>query len=152
MSPPRDAPDPSSLLARYTPDSRRWRRRIAGIATVGAPVALYATIAIVSGVKSGFAYTLLVLLFGLLTMILPAVAAVTVLAPNSGLPRRDAPRTEDAVESLKRRYATGEIDQEEFDRRLGDLMGVADADSEQVDGDSVGSHAPGDGERELTSQ
>ncbi|WP_135851022.1 SHOCT domain-containing protein [Halorussus salinus] len=141
MSPPGDSSSFPRPLARHTPDSSRWRRRVAGIAAVGAVLSLYATFAIVSGVKSGVVYNLLALLFGVLTLVLPVVATTTLFAPDSGLTRGDSSassstRTDDSreerpVETLKRRYAAGEIGQDEFERRLD---GVVEADDDLLDG------------------
>lgn len=141
MTASRDASGRRRALARFTPDSRRWRRLVAGAATVGAPLALYAMVAVISGVKTGLVYNLLILVFGLLTLVLPAVAAVTLLAPDSGLTRTVATRSESAVDALKRRYATGEIDREEFDRRLDGLVGATGDVSERADSGSVGGRA-----------
>lgn len=153
MSPPGDSSSFPRPLARYTPDTRRWRRRVAGLAALGAVLSLYATFAIVSGVKSGVVYNLLALLFGVSTLVLPVLATTTLFAPDSGLTRGDSSdlnrvadsgsnltgtdSDEQPVETLKRRYATGEIGQEEFERRLDDLMAAPDDASEAPDADSV---------------
>lgn len=155
MSPPRDASDRPGSLARYTPDSRRWRRRVAGLAAITAPLALYATVAIISGVKTGLVYNLLIVVFALLALVLPAVAAATLLAPDSGLTRADrsgTDRSADAVETLKRRYATGEIDQAEFDRRLDDLVAVDDAGRERRTGETADRDATLDAELDSTGR
>ncbi|WP_135826299.1 SHOCT domain-containing protein [Halorussus ruber] len=140
MSPPRDSSGALRALARFTPDSRRWRRWVAGLAAVGSALSFYAAFAVASGVESGTVYNLLIVLFAVLTLTLPAIASATLLAPDSGLTRTKtagrgttrtratstgATRGEDAVETLKRRYAAGEIDREEFDRRLDDLVEVS---------------------------
>ena len=138
MTPRRTAPDLRRTVAEFTPDSRRWRRRVAGLAAAGAPLALYAAFAVVSGVKTGIVYNLLVLLFGLLALLLPAVTAAVLLAPDSGQIRADSSVRGDAVETLKRRYATGEIGRAEFDRRLDGLIGGLDGTRELSDGSSGG--------------
>lgn len=112
----------SGTLGRFSPDSRRWRLRVAGLAAVGAPLAFYGAFAVASGVKSGMVYNLLVLVFGVLALALPVVGTAALLAPESGLSRPKSPDAEDPVETLKRRYAAGDIDETEFDRRLDDLM------------------------------
>ncbi|MFC6826380.1 SHOCT domain-containing protein [Halopelagius fulvigenes] len=149
MSPPRIDESPG-LLARYTPDSRRWRRRIAALAAVAAPLAAYAALAIVSGVKSGAAYNVLVAAFGMLALTLPAVAAASLLAPDSGTTpaestdadelRSSSNRTGsgDAVEALKSRYAAGEIGDEEFERRLGTLVATDEVGLEGSADEGVG--------------
>ncbi|WP_435182835.1 SHOCT domain-containing protein [Halobellus sp. EA9] len=121
MRPPRDA-SPSSTLARYTPDSRRWRRRVAAVAGVAAPLCAYAAVAIISGVKTGLVYNALIALFGILALTLPAVAAASLLAPPSGRETKTRSAGSDAVEALKHRYAAGEVSDEEFERRLDTLV------------------------------
>ncbi|WP_276301198.1 SHOCT domain-containing protein [Halorussus lipolyticus] len=135
MSPPSDTSSTLRTLAQLTPDSRRWRRRVAGLAAVGGALSFYAAFAVASGVKSGLVYDLLIVLFAFLTLTLPAIASATLLAPDSGLPRTktaraettrtEASRDENAIETLKARYAAGEIDREEFDRRLDALVGAS---------------------------
>lgn len=157
MSPPDDSSSFPRPLARHTPDTLRWRRRIAGLAAVGAVLSLYATLAIVSGVKSGVVYNLLVLLFGVLTLVLPVVAATTLFAPDSGPTRTDSSgrtrtktaRGERPVEALKRRYAAGEIGQDEFERRLDGLVEADDEPFDGADADSV--ENPVGGATELDS-
>ena len=121
MSPPLSA-GTGGTLARYTPDSRTWRRRVAVVAAVTAPLAAYAALAIVSGVKSGIVYNILIVVFGLLALTLPAVAVAALLAPDSESARATPSRDADSVETLKRRYAAGEIGDEEFERRLDALV------------------------------
>lgn len=145
MNVPREAASPPGVLARYTPDSRRWRRRVSGLAAIGGPLALYAAFAVASGVKSGMVYSLLVLLFGVLALILPAVATATLLAPDSGLTRSDSSGRDDSIETLKRRYAAGEIDHEEFSQRLDDLVATSE---DALDGGAVDSG----GERTLRDE
>ena len=131
MTASRNTPGSSETLARFTPDSRRWRRLVAAGAAIGGPLAFYAAFAVASGVKTGLVYDLLILLFGILTLVLPAVAAATLLAPNSGLTRENSPGREDPIEVLKRRYAAGEIDREEFDRRLDALVEISESGLDQ---------------------
>lgn len=137
MNSPDDSLGSPRLLARFTPDSRRWRRRVAGLATIGAVLSLYAMFAVVSGVKSGPVYNLLALLFAVLSLLLPAVAVTTMFAPTSDPTRRDASRSESPVETLKRRYAAGEIGQDEFDRRLDDLIEASEDTRDRPDAESV---------------
>jgi len=123
MNPPPNA-DAPGLLARITPDSRRRRRVVAALAAVAAPLALYGSWAVASGVKSGMTYDLIILLFSAVALLAPAFAAMALLAPDAG--RRTAPEARpgpsveeaDPVTVLQRRYAAGELSDEEFDRRL----------------------------------
>ena len=151
MTPRRTAPDLRRTVAEFTPDSRRWRRRVAGLAAVGAPLALYGAFAVASGVKTGIVYNLFVLLFGLLALLLPAVAAAVLLAPDSGRVQADLSAQGDAVETLKRRYATGEIDQAEFDQRLDGLIRGLDGARDLSDGGS-GSHETRETEFDATGR
>lgn len=148
MDESRDTRAGSGVLGRYTPDSRRWRLRVAALAAVGAPVAFYGAFAVASGVKSGVVYSLLVALFGVLALVLPAVGATALLAPESGLSRTSTDG-DDPVETLKRRYAAGEIDRAAFDRRLDDLVELSEGGPERRAGDA-GSDDP-TADRELES-
>lgn len=147
MSPPRDGSNPPGALGKYTPDRRRWRRRVAGLAAVGAALAFYGAFAVASGVKSGMVYNVLILLFGVLSLVLPVVATAALLAPDSGIEREGSSDDAAALETLKQRYAAGEIDRPEFERRLDDLVAVpGDAPGSEADG-STGSRSVTD--REL---
>jgi uncharacterized membrane protein len=130
----RGASRDSSTLARFTPDSDRWRRRIAGVAALAAPLALYGAYAVASGVKSGTIYNLLVAVVGLLALVLPALAVTVWFAPTHAGTGATADGDADAVETLKRRYAAGEIDRAEFERRLD---GVVDTGSARRDAASA---------------
>lgn len=143
MAPSTAPVDVPESLARFTPDSRRWRSVVAAACALGAPLSLYATVAIVSGVKSGVAYDVLILLFAALTVVLPAVATAVALAPASAHAGNDAgadraaPAASDPVETLKRRYATGDITESELDERLDRLVeldaAAAEGGSEETD-------------------
>ncbi|SFR63547.1 SHOCT domain-containing protein [Halogeometricum limi] len=122
------SPRRSSLLARYTPDSRRWRRVVAALAAVGGPLAMYGAFAVSSGVKSGMVYNLIILVFGILAVTLPAVAATVLLAPDSGLARTNAD-SDSPLATLKGRYAAGEIDDAEFERRVDSLVELSETRS-----------------------
>lgn len=124
-------PSTPSPLARYTPNSCRWRRVAAGLSVITASVAVWALYAIASGVKGGPMLWLAMALFGTLAMALPAVGAAALLAPDAA--PSETTRDADAVETLKQRYAAGDIDEETFDRTLDDLLAV---DEWQVETDS----------------
>ncbi|QZX99733.1 hypothetical protein [Halobaculum rubrum] len=148
MSPP---PNPigSAFLARVTPDDRRRRRLVAATASLAAVIALYAAVAVVSGVKSGPIYNLLIAAFAAVTLLAPAFAAAALLAPDAGgpgdRPGDAADGTEsDPVTELQRQYATGEIDRGEFDERM---EAVLDADRSRTDaGRSVAAASGRDGD------
>lgn len=117
MSPPHDA---VGLAARYTPDDDHRRRLVAVAAGVGAVLAWYGATAVITGVKSGLVYNVVILVLLLATFVLPAYAAAALLSDDAVTPRRDG--SADSVEALKRRYAAGEIDEATFQRRLDTLV------------------------------
>lgn len=132
MQPPSGPFSLPQTVRRFTPDSRRWRRRIAAMAAVGSLLSFYAAFAVASGVKSGMVYNLLVLVFGVLALSLPAVAVGSLLAGDSGVARSTPSQGADAVQTLKQRYADGELDTDEFEQRLDDVLNadtVGDDDS-----------------------
>ncbi len=98
-------------------------------------LALYATVAVVSGVKSGPVYDLFVVVFAAVTLLAPAFAAAALLAPDAGRPgERPADAADgtemDPVTALQRQYATGEIDRGEFEERMETVL---DADRPRAD-------------------
>jgi uncharacterized membrane protein len=117
VSPPHD---PTGLVARYTPDDSRRRWLVAVASGVGAVLAWYGATAVITGVKSGLVYNLVILVLLVATFILPAYAAAAVLADDSGVPQWGS--STGPVETLKRRYAAGEIDEATFQRRLDTLV------------------------------
>ena len=118
MSPPHD---PTGLVARYTPDDSRRRWLVAVASGVGAVLAWYGATAVITGVKSGLVYNLVILVLLVATFTLPAyAAAAAVLADDSGVPQWGS--STGPVETLKRRYAAGEIDEATFQRRLDTLV------------------------------
>ncbi|MFC7068603.1 SHOCT domain-containing protein [Halobaculum lipolyticum] len=154
--PPSTAPyEVPESIARFTPDSRRWRRRVAAACAIGAPLAVYATVAVVSGVSSGFAYNVLILLCAAAAVVLPAVATAVALAPASAHARSDdgADRSSsgasDPVETLKRRYATGDLTEAEFDERLDRLV---ELDAAAGDRGTAGHDSSPSGEREREGE
>ncbi|WP_277553279.1 SHOCT domain-containing protein [Halobaculum limi] len=138
MSPPPDT-DVHPTLARITPDTPRWRRRAAAVAALAAPLALYGSWAVVSGVKSGLVYNTIVLAFSLVALFAPAFAAASLLAPDSGSRSKQRDAT-DPVTTLQQRYASGGIDREEFDERLDAVLETTDdgrSASEQATSDQA---------------
>ncbi|KTG07954.1 hypothetical protein AUR64_01590 [Haloprofundus marisrubri] len=131
MNPPSDASTALQLLARYTPDTRRWRRVVGGVAAIGGVLAVWALFAVASGVKTGAVYYWFMFLFSILALTLPAFGTAALLAPDSGLTRTTATEDDDATETLKQRYAAGDISREEFERRLDGLIENTDTELTQ---------------------
>ncbi|MFC7138125.1 hypothetical protein ACFQRB_19900 [Halobaculum litoreum] len=155
--PPSTAPfDPPEWFARFTPDSRRWRIGVSTACAVGAVLSLYAAVAVISGVKSGIAYDALVALFAVLTVVLPAVASAVALAPASEYAPdesdSDAAATAErgAVETVKRRYASGEIDDAELAARLDTLVELDAVAADGVDPAADSAHGGGTTARERS--
>ena len=136
----------SEVLGAMTPDSRRWRRIAAGGAALAAPVLFYQTVSLIASPWSGDLPSLLVGLGVVLTLLSAAAVPTVLLAPGrSRASRRGSRKEDDAIATLKRRYATGEISEEEFERRLEDLVA---ADAATDDGTAVRSG----GEAEQTAR
>ena len=102
--------------------------------------------------KSGLLYNLVILLTGILTLVLPAIAATVLFAPDSGLTRLDSNSEDDSIETLKRRYATGELDHEEFDQRLETLIGVSGDTLDWQEGDHSSERATREKDSEPVSE
>jgi len=84
MCPPEPDSSSSDRLARYTPDSRRWRYALAGIGAVAAPVLFYYTTRLISSTWSGTLPSLLVLVGSVLTLVTAAAVPTLLLAPDGG--------------------------------------------------------------------
>ncbi|WP_435066372.1 SHOCT domain-containing protein [Halobaculum sp. EA56] len=121
MSPPLQ-----DSFARFTPDGRRARVAVATVAAVAAGGLLYATARMASSPLSGDPYTLFTWGLGVATVVVAAVAGAVLAAPESGTERSTpgAAAGEASVEAAKRRYAAGELTEEEFERRVETLVGV----------------------------
>ncbi|MBB6646932.1 SHOCT domain-containing protein [Halobellus ruber] len=122
MRPP--PPDSSSTgrLARYTPDSRRWRYTFAGVSAVAAPILFYYTVRLISSTWSGTLPSLLVLVGSVLTLVAAALPPTLLLAADGGSVSADSGGEDDAIAELKRRYASGDVSEAEFERRLETLI------------------------------
>jgi uncharacterized membrane protein len=148
MCPPE--PDSSKRrLARYTPDSRRWRYALAGLGAVAAPVLFYYTVRLVSSTWSGTVPSLLVLVGSVLTLAAAALPPTVLLAPDGGT-QREGERGESAIVELKRQYASGNVTETEFERRLETLL-EAPSD-EQLQPSESGSDREGIGTTAIESE
>ena len=135
MCPPEPDSSSSDRLARYTPDSRRWRYALAGIGAVAAPVLFYYTTRLISSTWSGTLPSLLVLVGSVLTLVTAAAVPTLLLAPDGG--GRSEAEPDGAVAELKRQYASGNVSEEEFERRLETLI------ESSSDGERRAAGAPG---------
>lgn len=122
----RDATRSSEALRVLTPDSRRWRRIAAVVATLATLVLFYQTVALISSPWSGNLPSMLVGVGVILTLLSAAAVPTVLLAPDrSATDRRSREGEDDAIATLKRRYAAGEISDEEFERRVENLVGLS---------------------------
>ena len=124
MCPPE--PDSSSRrkLARYTPDSRRWRYALAGFSAAAAPILLYYMTRLISSTWSGTLPSLLVLVGAVLTLVSAAAPPTLLLAPTGEAAQNDADRDVGPIAELKHQYASGEISEAAFERRLEMLIEI----------------------------
>ena len=122
MCPPEPDSSATRTLARYTPDSRRWRYRLAGLSVVAAPVLFYYTVRLVSSTWSGTLPSLLVLVGSVSTLVAAALGPTLLLAPDGGPTPERSDDEEDAIAELKRQYASGNVSEEEFEHRLERLI------------------------------
>jgi uncharacterized membrane protein len=123
MCPPEPTSATYSELARYTPDSRQWRYALAGLNAIVAPVLFYYTVRLISSTWSGTLPSLLVLVGSILTLLTAAAVPTILLAPDRTGETQPGTEPEDsAIAELKRRYASGDISEEEFERRLETLI------------------------------
>ncbi|WP_137283504.1 SHOCT domain-containing protein [Halorussus salinisoli] len=137
------------LVEHYTPDGTLGRILLGGTALVSGPFLFFVGVAGL-GTAANFAAFLLALLasvlgipafvLGVLTLwpvylsLIGNVGSPAAYPDGASKPRGGRESTE-AV--LKRRYAAGELSREEFERRLGDVMGIhrADGSEESKTGD-----------------
>jgi hypothetical protein len=125
MRPPKSDPSSGRNVARYTPDSRGWRYAFAGVSAVLAPILFYDTTRLISSTWSGTVPSLLVLAGAVSTLATAALAPTLLLAPAGGGRANGAEANGSAIAELKRRYASGEVSEAEFERRLETLMDPA---------------------------
>ncbi|NEU55291.1 SHOCT domain-containing protein [Halorussus sp. MSC15.2] len=135
----RDATRPSEVLAALTPDSRRWRLLLSGGAAVASVVLFYYTVLLISSKWTGTLPNLLVGVGAVLTLLSAAAVPTVLFAPRrSTTGSRDSTAEDDPVAVLKRRYAEGEIAEEEFEHRLEQLVSApGEIDAEEASGDGA---------------
>ena len=135
-----DAPDDSTLRAlhrlveHYTPDGALGRTLLGGTALLLAPFLFFGGIAGLGGASSFAAFVLALfaavlgvpaLLVGVLTLwpvYLSLIGNVESAAAYPDGAAGPAEERETAEDILKRRYAAGELSQEEFERRLDSVL------------------------------
>ena len=129
----RDTTRSSEILRVLTPDSRRWRRISAVVATFATLVLFYQTVALISSPWSGNLPSMLVGVGVILTLLSAAAVPTVLLAPDrSAADRQNREEEDDAIATLKRRYAAGEISDEEFERRVENLVGLSAATADET--------------------
>jgi hypothetical protein len=90
---------------------------------MAAPLLFYCTVLLISSAWSGTLPNLLVLLGSVLTLLAAAAVPTVLLAPRGNGGTRASTEPEDgAIAELRRRYASGAVSEEEFERRLGTLI------------------------------
>ena len=149
MCPPDPDASSNGPIARYTPDSRRSRYALAGLGAVAAPVLFYYTVRLVSSTWSGTLPSLLVLVGAASTLVAAALSPTALLAPDSGGTAAGREGEDTAIGELKRRYASGEVPEAEFERRLEALIESEEkARSSDPDGSRGARGGSAGGERE----
>lgn len=103
---------------------RRWRR-IFALLVVGAGV--------VAPVVTGVWWWLPLIWFLGIAVLLPVLHTLATPLPDSDGGSADR-ETDPALDALRERYARGEIDEEEFERRLDRLLATEDAETRDRDG------------------
>lgn len=138
----RDATRPPEVLAALTPDSRPWRLLLAGGSggRLGRPGLLHRVADFEQVDRHATEPAGRV---GAVLTLLSAAAVPTVLFTprRSTVDSGDSAAEDDPVAVLKRRYAEGEITEEEFEHRLERLVsapGEIDAEEPSGDGETLG--------------
>jgi len=129
------------LLEHYTPDGTLGRVLFAGCAGLVWPLLLFAAVTAGSGivglVGSAIAFALLLATTGVGLLVLwpvylslignvESAAAYPETDGRGRIGDRNRDGDETPVDVLKRRYAAGEIDHDEFERRLDSVVGDSD--------------------------
>ncbi|WP_321111885.1 SHOCT domain-containing protein [Halorussus salinisoli] len=133
---PRNTTRSSDVLGVLTPDSRRWRRVMASVSMVTTLILFYQTVSLISSPWSGNLPSLLVGVGVVLTLLSAAAVPTILLAPDRSVTdQQDAEEEDDGIETLKRRYAAGEISEEEFEHRLENLVALSAGTDDATEGE-----------------
>ena len=129
------------LVHRYAPQSPAGRTAIAIVGClVGVPAFVLGLIGLGGNVAAGLLFLLLsTVTLGISGQLIRGVVQQANAAPASGL--RDGRQVGDAnespIETLRRRYAEGEIDDEAFERRLDQLIETEEPERPKVESERM---------------
>ena len=123
------APTMTGLARRVAWNLRHRWRRVFALCVVGAGVA--------APLITGLWWTLpLVLFFGLF-VVLPVLHTLTKPLPDGDSEGDENATGDPALDALRERYARGDIDEREFERKLDRLLETEDAETADDPGDDV---------------
>ena len=129
------------LVHRYAPQSPAGRTAIATVGClVGVPALVLGLIGLSGNVAAGLLFLLLsTVTLGISGQLTRGVVQQANAAPASG--PRDDRQADDAnetpIETLRRRYAEGEIDDEAFERRLDQLIETEEPERPKTESERV---------------
>ncbi|MUW14101.1 SHOCT domain-containing protein [Halorubrum sp. CBA1125] len=129
------------LVHRYAPQSPAGRTAIAIIGClIGVPAFVLGLIGLGGNVAAGLLFLLLsTVILGISGQLILGVVRQANAAPLSS--PQDDPQMDDAnetpIETLRRRYAEGEIDDEAFERRLDQLVKTEEPEQRKTESERV---------------
>jgi len=129
------------LVHRYAPQSPTGRTAIAIVAClIGVPALVFGLFALTGSVASGVLFLLLsTVTLSIAGQLIWGVIRQANAAPADSLQDRQQlnESSETPIETLRRRYAEGELDQEEFERRLDQLIETEKPDQQTTERERV---------------
>ncbi len=118
----------TGLLRRVAWNLRHRWRRVFGLLVVG--------VGVLAPFLTGLWWSLPLVWFLGLFVVLPVLHTLAKPVPAEGGEENDRERSGDpALDALRERYARGDIDEDEFERRLDRLLETEDAETVDRDGD-----------------
>lgn len=129
------------LVHRYAPQSPTGRTAIAIVAClIGVPALVFGLFALTGSVVSGILFLLLsTVTLSVAGQLIWGVIRQANAAPadslQDGQQRHESSET--PIETLRRRYAEGELDQEEFERRLDHLIETEEPEQQTTERERV---------------